>query len=51
MRKGIIAVLVSTLLAGPLASIASADPDPIRQAFCAIQRILGYENVQDCNFH
>jgi hypothetical protein len=50
MRKTILAVLVSALLTGPLASIAAADDNPIREAFCRVADKLGVTWVQDCNF-
>ncbi len=51
MRKTLVAVFTFALLAGPLASVASAHHDPVREAFCRLADKLGYEWVQDCNMH
>lgn len=51
MRKAVVAILVGALLGGPLASVAAADHDPVREAFCRIADKLGVEWIQDCNFH
>lgn len=51
MRKAILSTVAAALLAGPLTSVARADHDPVREAFCLLAEKLGYEWVQDCNMH
>ena len=46
IRRAIVTVVATVLLVGPLAAIASGGPIPTSQ--CEIQRLLGYENVKEC---
>ena len=47
--KKIIALAFSVgLVAGPFAALASADP--VRDLSCQVQKKLGVDNVQQCDF-
>ena len=51
MRKVVLALLIGAFVAGPFSSLASADHDPVREAFCKVADKLGVVWVQDCNLH
>ena len=48
MRKTAACLITLAALAGPFAAAASADP--VRDLSCSVQKKLGVDNVQECNF-